>query len=65
MFHRTLIRFLKFFLFIVYLAALGPCWCMHAFSGCSERALLEFAVFRLLTVVASLVAEHRLYSRWA
>ena len=42
----------------LFLAMLGPCcW---AFSSCSERGLLFFAVHGLLTAVASLVAENRL-----
>ena len=53
--------FNKFILFIyLFLAALGLCCCTWAFSGCGERGLLFVAVRRLLIVVASLVAEHRL-----
>ena len=47
-----------FYLFI--LAALGLRCCVRAFSSCGERGLLFVAVRRLLIVVASLVAEHRL-----
>ena len=35
---------------------------MWAFSSCGEQGLLFVAVCGLLTVVASLVAEHGLYS---
>ena len=42
----------------------GAVWglhcCAQAFSSCGERGLLLVAVHRLLIVVASLVAEHRL-----
>ena len=34
--------------------------CMQAFSGCSEWGLVFIAVHALLSVVASLVAGHRL-----
>ena len=49
----------SFFLYI-FLAVLGLHCCMQAFSSCSEQGLLFVAVHRLLTVVASLVVEHRL-----
>ena len=58
------------FYFIIYLfiykfiylfvAVLGLHCCVRAFSSCGERGLLLVAVCRLLTAVASLVAEHRL-----
>ena len=44
----------------LFLAALGLHCCAQAFSSCSERGLLFVVVCRLLTAVASLVAEHRL-----
>ena len=44
--------FLSFF-------ARSPC-CMRAFSSCGKQGLLLAAVHRLLIVVASLGAEHRL-----
>ena len=44
----------------LFLAALGLRCCVRAFSSCSEQGLLFVAVRRLLTVVASLVAEHGL-----
>ena len=47
------------FFFNLFLAALGLCYCMQAFSSCRERGLLFIAVHGLLTAVASLVAEHR------
>ena len=48
------------FIFLLFLAALGLCCCVQAFSGCDERGLLFIAVRRLLIAVAPLVAEHRL-----
>ena len=49
------------YLFIyLFLAALGLRSCVWAFSSCGERGLLLVAVHRLLIVVASLIAEHRL-----
>ena len=45
----------------LFLAALGLRCCVQAFSSCGERGLLFVAVRGLLTVVASLVAEHGLY----
>ena len=42
------------------MAVLGLCCWVWAFSSCSGRGLLFLAVRRLLTVVASLVVEHRL-----
>ena len=51
----------SFFLkFILFLAELGLCCCVQAFSNCSKRGLLFVAVHRLLIVVASLVVEHGL-----
>ena len=43
-----------------FLVALGLCCCAQAFSSYGERGLLFVAVRGLLTVVASLVAEHGL-----
>ena len=44
----------------LFLAVLGLRCCSRAFSSCRERGLLFIAVRGLLTVVASLFAEHRL-----
>ena len=54
--------FLKliYFLFYLFLAALGLCCCAQVFSSCGERVLLFVAVCGLLIAVASLVAEHGL-----
>ena len=54
----------KFIYFIyLFLAALGFGCCTRAFSSCGEWGLLFVAVRGLLTVVASLVAEHGLQAR--
>ena len=45
------------------MAALGLCFCARAFSSCGKWGPLFIAVRGLLTVAASLVAEHRLQTR--
>ena len=45
---------------LFFLAVLGLRCSVRAFSSCRERELLLVVVHGLLTVVASLVAEHRL-----
>ena len=61
LFSFVLINLLFFyFLFILFLAALGLRCCTRAFSNCGERGLLFLAVRGLLIAVASLVAEHEL-----
>ena len=42
------------------MAVLGLSFCVRAFSSCGERGPLFIAVRGPLTIVASLVAEHRL-----
>ena len=42
---------------------LGLCFCARAFSSCGERGPLFIVVHGPLTIVASLVAEHRLQTR--
>ena len=61
----TLIIALWFYLFIYYLfmAVLGLCFCARAFSSCSKWGPLFIAVRGPLTIAASLVAEHRLQTR--
>ena len=54
-----------FSLINLFLAALGLCCCLGAFSGCSERGLLSVAVNGLLTAGSSLVAELRPEGTWA
>ena len=45
------------------MAALGLHFCVRAFSSCGKWGPLFIAVRRPLTIVASLVAEHRLQKR--
>ena len=55
--------FLKNFTYLfiyLFLAVLGLHFCARAFSSCGKRGPLFIAVRRPLTIVASLVAEHRL-----
>ena len=56
----TVFTFLKYLFIYLLLATLGLHCCTQAFSSCGEWGLLLVAVHRLLIVVASLVAEHRL-----
>ena len=52
------------FLFIyLFMAVLGPRFCARAFASCGEWGPLFIAMRAPLTVVASLVAEHRLQTR--
>ena len=44
------------------MALLGLCCCTWAFSSGGEHGLFFIAVIKLPIVVASLVAEHRLWS---
>ena len=58
--------FFKINLFIylyLFLAVLGLRFCARAFSSCGKREPLFIAVRGPLTIVASLVAEHRLQTR--
>ena len=56
--------FFNFFIYLyLFLAVLGLRFCARAFSSCSERGPLFIAVRGPLTIVASLVAEHRLQTR--
>ena len=53
--------FFFFFIIDIVLVALGLHCCMWAFSSCTEQGLLCFdGELRLLLVVASLAAKHRL-----
>ena len=51
------------YLFIYFLAVLGLCFCVRAFSNCGKWGPLFIVVCGPLTIVASLVAEHRLQTR--
>ena len=57
--------FLIYLLFIYYLflAVLGLCFCARAFSSCGKQGPLFIAMHGPLTIAASLVAEHRLQTR--
>ena len=48
------------YLFILFLAVLGLHFCARAFSSCGKRGPLFIVVRGPLTIMASLVAEHRL-----
>ena len=52
--------FFKRINYFLFLAALGFCCCVRAFSSCREWGLVIVVVHRLLIAVASLVAEHGL-----
>ena len=65
---RAELLMIFFFLIIIYfillfLAVLGLRFCARAFSSCGKRAPLFIVVHRPLTIVASLVAEHKLQTR--
>ena len=45
------------------MAVLGLCFCARAFSSCGKWGPLFIAVRGPLTIVASLVTEHRLQTR--
>ena len=55
-----MVGFFYLFIYLLFLAALGLCCCVQAFSSCSEWELVFIVVCRLLTAVASLVVEHGL-----
>ena len=56
--------FFKFYLFIcLFMAVLGLRFCARAFSSCGKWGPLFITVRGPLTIVASLVAEHRLQMR--
>ena len=52
--------FIYLFIYLLFLAVLGPHCCAQAFSSCGEHGLLSVVVRGLLISVASPVAEHRL-----
>ena len=61
-FLKLLAPLIIIYLFILFfiLAVLGLRFCARASSSCGKRGPLLIAVHGLLTIVASLVAEHRL-----
>ena len=58
-FNISFLKLINLFIYL-FLAALGLRCCTQAFSSCSEWGLLFVAAHGLLTVVVSLVVEHRL-----
>ena len=60
--HCSFFFFFKLFIYL-FLAVLGLRFCARALSSCGERGPLFIAVRRPLTIVACLVAEHRLQTR--
>ena len=62
---NPLVPFFFFFYKFIYLfmAVLGLRFCARTFSSCGERGPLFIAVRGPLTIMASLVAEHRLQTR--
>ena len=55
--------FLKYLFIRLFMAVLGLRFCARAFSSCGKQGPLFIAVRGPLTIVASLVAEHRLQTR--
>ena len=51
------------FIYLLFLAVLGLHFCARAFSSCGKWGPLFIAVHGTLTIVASLVAEHRVQTR--
>ena len=58
-----LIKLFIYLFIYLFLAVLGLRFCARAFSSCGKRGPLFITVRGPLTVMASLVAEHRLQSR--
>ena len=64
-----LMLFLSAYILFIYvcmyvcMAVLGLCFCARAFSSCGKRGPLFIAVRGPLTIVASLLVEHRLQTR--
>ena len=61
--HFTQFFFLNYLFIYLFMAVLGLRFCARAFSSCGKRGPLFIAVRGLLTIAASLVAEHRLQTR--
>ena len=47
----------------LFVALLGLCFCARAFSSCGKQGPFFIAMHGPLTIMASLVAEHRLQTR--
>ena len=61
--NRALFNFLFIYFYFYFLAVLGLHFCARAFSSCGKWGPLFIAVHGPLTIVAPLVAEHRLQTR--
>ena len=59
----SLFLILFFLTFYLFMAVLGLRFCARAFSSCGKRGPLFIAVRRPLTIVVSLLTEHRLQTR--
>ena len=55
--------FIYLFIYLLFMAVLGLCFYARAFSSYGRQGPLFIAVRGPLTIVASLVAEHRLQTR--
>ena len=55
--------FKKIFIYL-FMAVLGLRFCVRAFSSCGKRGPLFIVVRGPLTLAASVIAEHRLQTRW-
>ena len=62
-FIRSCLFFFLILLIYLFMSVLGLRFCVRAFSSCGKWGPLFMAVRGPLTVVASLVAEHRLQTR--
>ena len=60
---RDFVDVVRLRIFLFFLAALGLCCCVQAFSSCGKRGLLFVVVHGLLMAMASLVVEHGLLAR--
>ena len=58
-----MILLMYFFLIYLFMAVLGLHFCVRGFSSCGKQGSLFIAVHGPLTIVASLVVEHRLQTR--
>ena len=63
LFFLAVLFFFNLFFIYLLLAVLGLRFCARAFSSCGKRGPLFIAVRGPLTIVASLVVEHRLQTR--
>ena len=62
--HSDSFFFFKYLFIYLFMTVLGLRFCVRAFSSCGKRGPLFIAVRGPLTIAASLLAEHRLQTRW-